>query len=312
MGSSWGKGEWGLGWACPFRSHTDTLPLWFPDSRYRLLLHPHQHGQHTDTSHRHLAVVVVQQQVPAAPVPTSTPSQHMDTVYPVPAAPVPTSTWSAHGHCLPSAGCSCTHINMVSTQTLQSPTPCCCGSPTAGTSCSCTHINMVSTWTLFTQCWLLLYPHQRQVSTWTLFTQCRLLLYLHQHGQHMDTVYPVPAAPVPTSTPSQHMDTLPSAGCSCTHINMVSTQTLQSPTPCCCGSPTAGTSCSCTHINVKSAHGHSVYPVPAVPVPTSTPSQHPDIQLPTSSCCASPTVATSCSCTHINTKSAHRHTVIYI
>ena len=124
-------------------------------------------------------------------------------------------------------GCSCTHINMVSTQTLQSATPCHCGSPTAGTGCFCAHINVKSA-------------------------------HRHYSQRHLAVVVPrqqVRAAPVPTSTSSQHTD-------------------MPSPTSNCCGSPIAGTSCSCTHINIKSAHGHSVYPVLAAPVPTSTWSAH--------------------------------------
>ena len=118
--------------------------------------------------HRHLAVVVPRQQVPAAPVPTSMPSQHTG---------IQALTHCRCGSPIAGTGCSCTHINIVSTQTLQLLTPCHWGSPTAGTGCSCTHINMVSTHTTITdplllwfpdsRYWLLLCPHQRQVSTQT-------------------------------------------------------------------------------------------------------------------------------------------------
>ena len=251
---------------------TDTLPLWFPNSRYRLLLYPHQHGQHTDTT--------VTDTLPLW-FPNS---RYRLLLYP-----------HQHGW----------HTDTTVTDTLP-------------------------LWFPDSRYWLLLYLHQRQVSTQayshlhlavavpqqrvpashvpastsnqhmgTLFTQYRLFLYPHQHGQHIvpntlslcfpDSRYRLFLYPhqhgqhIVTNTlslwfpdsryrlflyPHQHGQHIVTNTLSLWfpdsqyrlflygHYCQVRSWTPQSPEPCCCASLTAGTGCSCTHI--KLAHRHTV------------------------------------------------------
>ena len=181
--------------------------------------------------HRHLAVVVPRQQVPAAPVPTSTWSAHrhyshwhLAVVVPrqqVPAAPVPTSTWSAHRHY------SHRHLAIMvpQQQVLAAPVP-------------------TSTWSAhrhYSQQHLAVVVPRQQVraapvptSTWS--------AHRHYSQRHLAVVVPrqqVQAASVPTSTSSQHTDTTVSDTLPlwfpdsryglllCPHQRQVSTQTCR-------------------------------------------------------------------------------------
>ena len=124
---------------------------------------------HRHYSHRHLAVMVPRQQGLAAPVPTSTWSahrhysqRHLAVVVPrqqVRAAPVPTSTWSAHRHY------SQRHLAIVvpRQQVRAASVPTSTSSQHTDTTVSDT----LPLWFPDSRYGLLLCPHQRQVSTQT-------------------------------------------------------------------------------------------------------------------------------------------------